>query len=279
MSLPQPVPACRLPLAARADRHRLYERAVQNPGAEIDFVERTYRALRGRHARLLREDFCGTAALACEWVRRRRTNEALGVDRDPEVLDWGLRHNLAALTAHQRARIRLLEQDVAGPAGQPLDLVLAMNFSYWLLTGRRRLRDYFTRVRAALAPDGVFFLDAYGGSDAYRRISEERPVDDPELGPFVYRWEQADYDPINGRLLCHIHFDFPDGSRLERAFSYEWRLWSLPEVRDLLEESGFSRVLVYWQGWGADGRPDGQFRPVATAEPDAAWIAYLTAEP
>lgn len=279
MSQPQPAPTAPPPLAAAADRHLLYERAVQNPRAEIDFVDHAYRALRGRRARWLREDFCGTAAVACEWVRRRRTNSALGVDLDPAVLDWGRRHNLAALSAHQRARVRLLAQDVTTPADHPLDMVLAMNFSYWLLSGRRGLRDYFEQVRTALAPDGVFFLDAYGGYEAYRRSTEERTLDDPELGSVVYRWEQADYDPISGRLLCHIHFDFPDGSRLERAFSYDWRLWSLPEIRELLAEAGFSRVLVYWQGWQPDGRPDGRFQPVASAPPDAAWIAYLSAEP
>ncbi|WP_295445184.1 class I SAM-dependent methyltransferase [uncultured Thiodictyon sp.] len=150
------------PLAHTADRHHLYERAVQSPRAEVDFIDQTYRKLRGRSARWLREDFCGTAAVGCEWVRRRPTNRAVGVDRDPEVLDWAQRNNLATLSADQRARIQLLEQDVATPASRPLDLVLALNFSYWLLTDRAALRAYFAQVRTALAPDGAFLLDAYG---------------------------------------------------------------------------------------------------------------------
>ncbi|WP_295389756.1 class I SAM-dependent methyltransferase [uncultured Thiodictyon sp.] len=267
------------PAAHTADRYRLYERAVQNPRAEVDFIDHTYRELRGRSARWLREDFCGTAAVCCEWVRRRPTNRAVGVDRDPEVLDWAQRNHLATLTSDQRTRIQLLEQDVATPASRPLDLVLALNFSYWLLAGRAALRAYFEQVRAALAPDGVLLLDAYGGYDAYRRIIEERTVEDPELGTFGYEWEQALYDPVSGRLVCHIHFNFPDGSRLERAFSYDWRLWSLPEIRELLTEAGFSRVQVYWQGWDAQGLPDGRFVPVEAAAPDAGWIAYLSAEP
>ncbi|WP_295433523.1 hypothetical protein [uncultured Thiodictyon sp.] len=198
MTMLHPVPAARSTLAESADRHRLYECAVQNPRSEVDFIDHTYRQLRGRSARWLREDFCGTAAVCCEWVRRRKTNRALGVDLDPVVLDWGRCHNLAALPASQRARVQ---------------------------------------------------------------------------------WEQALYDPITGRLVCHIHFNFADGSRLERAFTYDWRLWSLPEIRELLTEAGFSRVLVYWQGWDPDGRPDGRFQPVATGEPDAGWIAYLSAEP
>jgi SAM-dependent methyltransferase len=277
--LPEVAPGAPPTIALAVDRHRLYERSVQNPRVEVDFVDRTYRQLRGRNARWMREDFCGTAAICCEWVRRRRTNHAFGVDWDPEVLAWGRRHNLGALAERQRARVHLLEQDVMTTRTRPLDLVLAMNFSYWLLAGRDALRAYFQQVRAALATDGVFLLDAYGGYDSYRVIIEERLVEDPELGRFTYQWEQAKFDPISGRLVCHIHFCFEDGSRLERAFTYDWRLWSLPEIRELLAEAGFSRVLVYWQGWDADGRPDGRFVPVETAAPDAGWIAYLSAEP
>ncbi len=264
--------------ADSADRHRLYELSVQHPGAEVDFVDRTFRRLRGRSARLLREDFCGTAAVSCEWVRRRKSNRAFGVDLDAEVLDWGRHRNVAALTAEQRRRIELLEQDVLAARTRPLDIVAAMNFSYWLLGDRRALKRYFKRVRSALKDDGIFFLDAYGGYDSFRVVTEERRIEDPAGEPFTYIWEQALYDPVTGRLVCHIHFDFADGSRLERAFSYDWRLWTLPEIRELLAEAGFSRVQVYWQGWDEDGDPDGIFLPVESGEPDAGWIAYISAE-
>jgi hypothetical protein len=152
-----------------------------------------------------------------------------------------------------------------------------MNFSYWLLKHRAALKRYFKRVRRTLKDDGVFFLDAYGGYDSYRVITEERAIE-YDGGDFTYIWEQEEYDPITGRLVCHIHFAFPDGSRLERAFTYDWRLWSLPEIRELLDEAGFKRVMCYWQGWDQDGNPDGIFTPVEEGEPDAGWIAYLTAE-
>ncbi len=66
--------------AKTADKHILYEASVQCPEAEIDFVEKTFSKIRGRRASVLREDFCGTAATACEWVRRHATNRAVGVD-------------------------------------------------------------------------------------------------------------------------------------------------------------------------------------------------------
>jgi len=123
----------------------------------------------------------------------------------------------------------------------------------------------------------VFFLDAYGGYDSHRVITEERTVWHNGK-TFTYVWEQEQFDPISHRMVCHIHFRFPDGSSLERAFSYDWRLWTLPEIRELLLEAGFRRVISYWQGWTAEGTPDGHFRPAERGQPDAGWICYLTAE-
>jgi hypothetical protein len=79
-------------------------------------------------------------------------------------------------------------------------------------------------------------------------------------------------------MVCHIHFAFPDGSRLDRAFSYDWRLWTLPELRELLAAAGFSRVTCYWQGWDDRGEPDGVFLPAEEGAADAAWICYLSAQ-
>jgi hypothetical protein len=50
---------------------------------------------------------------------------------------------------------------------------------------RATLRRYFAQVREALADDGLFFLDAYGGYDAFREIVEERQIADDE-GSFTY---------------------------------------------------------------------------------------------
>jgi SAM-dependent methyltransferase len=264
-------------LADQADRHRLYELAVQCPESEVDFIDQNFRLLRGRTARLLREDFCGTASVCSEWVKRRKTNRALGIDIDPQVLSWGRAHNLSQLHEDAAKRVTLLEEDVLEVETRAPDIIVAMNFSYWLLKHRAALKRYFKRVRKALKDDGVFFLDAYGGYDSYRVITEERTVEGRD-GDFTYVWEQEKYDPVTGRLVCHIHFAFPDGSRIDRAFSYDWRLWSLPEIRELLDDAGFRRVMCYWQGWDQDGNPDGIFMPVEEGEPDAGWIAYLTAE-
>lgn len=263
----------RVTLAAKADRQLLYEQSVQDVGAEIDFVDASFLQLRGRRARSLREDFCGTAKVACEWVKRRDDNRAVGVDLDSSVLAWALAHNVSRLKLAQRPRLRLLEGDVLSTRCRPVDILLAMNFSYWLFKRRENLRDYFRAAYRHLKADGVFFIDCYGGYDAFKVLRERRQ----QLG-FTYVWEQASYNPISGDLTCHIHFNFSDGSKLPRAYSYDWRLWTLPELQELLAEAGFARTLVYWQGWDPEtGEGNGQFTPTETADADAGWLAYVAA--
>lgn len=261
--------------AETADRHVLYGLSVQNVEAEIDFVDETFKTLRGRNAVSLREDFCGTANSAAEWVQRRETNRAVGIDLDTETLDWAREHTLPKLTEEQRSRVLLLERDVRdpGPEGTGHDMVLAMNFSYWLLSKRDDLVAYFRSVREALGPDGLFILDHYGGSDALTETTEDR-----ELDGFTYVWDQDKYDPISGMMTAYIHFKFPDGTKMKKAFKYHWRHYTLPELQDCLLDAGFSDVTVYWEGEDEDGEGDGVFSPATEGEADPAFITYVVAQ-
>jgi len=262
--------------AATADRHELYQLAVQNVEAEIDFVDDTFKELRGRRAARLREDFCGTGNTSCEWVRRRATNIAIGLDNDDDPLAWGRANNVSKLTEGQRERIKLLQHDVREPPPEAtgMDVVLAMNFSYWLFMKRDELREYFRTVRESLAPGGIFFLDHFGGYESMQELEEEREIDEG----FTYVWDQHKYNPINGQFTCYIHFHFKDGSKMKRAFGYTWRLWTLPEVQEILEETGFRNITVYWEGDDGDGEGNGEFEPATEGEADAGFICYLTAE-
>ncbi len=265
----------RVTKAAKADRHKLYEMAVQYAPSEIDFVNDTFKQLRGFRAKILREDFCGTANVCCEWVKRHNNNRAIGVDIDGEVLKWGKDNNLSKLKAEQQQRIELLQENVLEVKTDSPEIILAMNFSYWLFKEREDLKHYFRQVHSSLADDGIFFLDAYGGYESFNELCEEQEIED---GDFTYTWEQESFDPISHNLICNIHFAFSDGSKIEQAFRYDWRLWILPEIQDLLKECNFSKVTVYWQGWDKDGEPDGEFKPTAKGEAEAGWICYLTAE-
>ena len=260
-------------MADLADRHALYEDSVQDTETELEFVSETFAELTGRPLKKLREDFCGTANTACAWVRTGADHQAIAVDLDGEVLDWGRRHHVAGLSAAQKARIEVIQGDVLSVETASVDALLAMNFSYYLFTTRSSLKGYFERARAALVDDGVLFLDAFGGYDAHRELEERTEYDD-----FTYVWDQASFDPINHNMTCLIHFEFPDGSKMERAFEYHWRLWTLPEIRELLLEAGFSEATVYWEGTDAKtGEGDGIYTPSESGDADAGWICYLVA--
>ncbi|MFN7022008.1 MAG: class I SAM-dependent methyltransferase, partial [Phycisphaerales bacterium] len=263
------------------------------------FVDDTFKALRGRRARVLREDFCGTFNTSCEWVRRRPGNVAVGVDLDEPTLRWGREHNLGLLSRSQRARLHIHHGNVLHPVPLPrgigksgLEMVLAMNFSFWCFKRRATMLEYFGAVRRALGPDGVYFLDFYGGSDAFKELRERRKVPRARKGeegwfppgpgvyhgPFTYVWEQEKYNPITGELVCHINFRFPDGSSMRRAFTYHWRLWTLPEIRDVLADAGFRKTTVYWEGDDGKGGGDGNFKPTEIGDAGASHICYIAAE-
>lgn len=262
--------------AERADPYRLYQASVQDPLAEVAFIKSTFVALRGRAPGYLREDFCGTAAVTAAWVLDDAQGRAVGIDCDPRPLHWARQHQLAGCSPQQSSRLKLLQRDVQTLILEPVDTAIALNFSYWCFHARTQMRDYFAHVLKGLVADGVFFLDAFGGYDAFRELSEERPIADQDLS-FTYVWQQERYNPVDSRLDCHIHFAFEDGSRLDRAFSYQWRLWTLVEIQELLLEAGFSKVIVYGQGWDENDEADGVFVPVRAMDADAGWICYLAA--
>lgn len=262
-------------MAEQADIHELYELSVQNVEHEIEFMQSTFQALRSRTAHLFREDFCGTASASCQWVRQGEDFKAIAVDIDPAVLDWGRKNRVGRLPAADQARVSLIESDVLTVETPPVDLLAAFNFSYWIFDTRAKMLRYFERVRETLKDDGLFFVDLFGGSEAFDETREKTKF--KEEG-FTYIWDQAEFHPVTNYMRCHIHFKFKDGSRLKKAFTYEWRLWSAPEIRELLEEAGFRKSTLYWEGEDEDGEGNGEFTPDEQGEADLAWIAYIVAE-
>jgi SAM-dependent methyltransferase len=184
-------------MAARADRHVLYEGSVQDPESELEFVSETFEALTGRPLKSIREDFCGTAHTACHWVGLGREHRAVGVDLDADTLDWGREHHVARLGRGARARIRLIHGDVLDVETEAVDAVLAMNFSYYLFTTRDRLRRYFEAARSALKADGILFLDAFGGYEAHQELEERTEYDE-----YTYVWDQSAFNPIDQHMTC-----------------------------------------------------------------------------
>lgn len=260
--------------AATADKYVLYEKSVQEPDAEIDLIKQMWSEQQTRPCQSIREDFCGTSQVAMQWVKDEPANSAVCVDLDPEVVDWAKARSAERLDDEQNSRIRWLLEDVRTTSPEKVDSVMAMNFSYYLFERRSEMLSYFKNVYAGLKDDGLFLLDAYGGSEAFAEIEEPR-----ELEGFTYVWDQSSYDPISGHAENFIHFEFPDGSRMDKAFEYAWRLWTLPEIRELLAEAGFQDVVIYWEGTDEEsGEGNGEFAPATVGEACEGWVAYLVAK-
>jgi SAM-dependent methyltransferase len=236
------------------DRYAYYEAAVQSVDWEIDFMTRLYRRRRGRPPRSFREDFCSTAALATEWAARHRDNRAIGVDLDPEPLAWARKHRLPH-AGEAATRVHLVRGDVRTPRKPLVDVACALNYSWWVFHQRKDLLTYLKAARAGLAPGGILVMDSFGGDGSERTLVERtrkrsaRTPDGGKLPRFTYVWEHAEFDAITRHLLAHIHFLPDDGPAMKRAFTYDWRMWTLIELRELAGEAGFSSFEVYAEGW------------------------------
>ncbi len=260
--------------ASTGDRHDLYEESVQSPEEESEFIDRVFRSLRKRTPTFLREDFCGTHFLSATWVQQRPANRAVGFDLDTEVMAWGRARRAKVLTPAQQSRMDIRKGDVRTARSEPVDAIAAFNFSYFLFKTRKDLIGYFRHARSQLKKDGVMFVDCYGGYESFSEQTEERDLDG-----FTYQWHTERYDPVSGDVLNHIHFVFPDGTKMRKAFTYDWRLWTIPEIRECLAEAGFGKTHVYWEGTDhATGEGDGIFRKTTVGEACGGWIAYIAAE-
>jgi len=259
--------------AKGADKYELYQLSVQSPDEDVKFLTRVYKTFRKKEAQHFREDFCGTGLLMSHWIKRGERFTAEGFDIDPEPVAWGKKKSFEPLGADaERAVFHL--KDVREPSKKRPDVRSAQNFSYFVFKERSVLLDYCRKACQDLAPDGVFVMDIYGGPEAMEEMIEEREIEEG----FTYVWDQDQYWPATGDYRAYIHFEFEDGTKLKKAFRYDWRLWTLPEVRDVLLDAGFSSVVQYWEGTDEDGESgNGIYRRSAKGENCLAWVTYLVA--
>lgn len=251
--------------ALTADRHELYQLSVQDVEPTLELFQDVYTSRNEASPMKLREDFCGTAFMSANWTISHPDRTAVGIDIDANTLDWGREHNLSTL-GDDAARVTLIEQDVRSCPATDFDIVAAFNFSYCVFHQRADLLSYFRHARDSLAEGGFFILDLHGGPDAQFILEEPK-----NMGEFDYVWEQELFDPINNRTVCHIHFHFRDGTKMKRAFTYDWRHWSLPELKDILSDAGFDKVETWWDD------DDDVIRIKESAVNTEAWLAYLVA--
>src|SRR5690606_5310883 len=170
------------------------------------------------------------------WVKLSPHYRAVGVDLDPEPLEYSRTNYLSKLTDDQRERLQLIQDNVLSDGLPKADITIATNFSYFIFKERKTLKAYFENGYRSLKDDGIFILDCFGGSKCYEANEEETEHEDKG---FSYFWDQDSFDPITNHCMFYIHFKRKGEARREKVFTYDWRLWSLPELKDMLEEVGF----------------------------------------
>lgn len=247
----------------RPHRLELYQHAVQQPGASAALLDRVYRHYNdGGVAGLLREDFAGTCAVAAAWCMSHPERQAMAVEHHGPTLRWAKRRCGDLDDLHR------VEADVLAVDRPRVDVVAALNFSTLIYHDEPALLTYLRHARRCLRPGGVFVMDVFGGPGAQRLGTQSRPADG-----FTYHWEQRSFDALTHRIDCRIHFTLEDGRELRSAFRYDWRLWTLPELRRLVTQAGFAQVEV----WAANAR--GKVRPVKRmSDISQDWTAFVVGQ-
>jgi len=216
------------------DRYDCYELCVQSPSDLVSFL----RGVHGGDPPSLREDFCGTAAISRAWPGR-----SLAVDVDPKVIDEAHRRGAGGSVELRCANCVIADDR------DPADMIFVGNFSIGYIHDRKSLVKYLASSRSRLRSGGIFVCDTYGGASAFKVGNVERMHTAPDGTIVKYLWRQDHADPLTSRVRTSLHFrvireaevtaDWPD------AFTYDWRLWSIAELREAMDEAGFASSEVY----------------------------------
>ena len=255
------------------DKYWYYNKSVQSADADVEFFVNTYKELKNKKPKIFREDFCGAFKLSCEWVKLDPGFQSVGIDIDLEPTQYGKKNYLSKLSKDQQSRVRIINGNVLSEKNPKADIIAACNFSYFIFKERETMKNYFSNNQKALNKNGIFILDIFGGSQCYEPNEEE-----VEHKGFSYFWDQDSYDPISNESMFYIHFKPKGQKKIKKVFSYDWRIYSIAEIKDLLKEVGFKKIHVYWEGTDENGEGDGEFRPATQGEDCESWIAYIIAE-
>lgn len=195
---------------------------------------------------------------------------------DREQLTWGLEHNVKddPSTAERVKLIckNVLELDETGKDTGKADIICAYNFSICYLFARTDLVKYLKICRGTLKSEGLFFCDIFGGETACKPDVRRRDLSNG----IKYEFEQKDFCPITHHSHFQMSFKFPDGSKIKEAFTYDWRVWTVPEIRDCMIEAGFSRTVVWFLD-ESEGTDDATYEPMEETYQRESWHAYIVA--
>lgn len=259
-------------------KYLLYEKAVQSIDSQIDFFSQAYRDLnRGKNPLLLREDFCGTFAISCQWVRSHPLRRAWALDLDAEPLAYGRAMNLSQLKPSEQRKLKILQKNVLHSFNEKVDIVAACNFSFNIFKKRQELIHYFRMVRKSLKAGGLILLELVGGPGMFTVQKDRQRHQRKGKHWFTYIWDQKRFDPIHHEVEYAIHFKLGNGRMIKNAFVYDWRLWTIPEIRECMIEAGFKLTTVYWEeSEGNSG--NGVFYRTEIGVNEHVWLTYIAGQ-
>ncbi len=258
------------------NKYLYYENSVQTPEEHVRIFERIFYEVRGREAMSLKEDFCGTFLISCEWVKSHPRRSAIGVDLDNEPILYGKKNGFRKLSASEKKRVKILRQDVCASTKQKVDVIGAGNFSFNIFKTRPEMIKYCKAAYSNLVKDGTFVLEMVGGPGIIEKAREQKTYTVKEIGgKYTYYWDQKSFDPIHHYGSYAIHFKDPKGVFHRDCFTYDWRMWTIPELKEMMLLVGFKEVLVYWESADKRGMGTGEYVRMETADNDHAWIAFV----
>ena len=259
----------------REEKYEMYEASVQNPEADIVFINREYKKIYKKAPYILREDFCGTGSMACEWVKQSKKHKAHGIDLDIEPLSYGIDHHYLTMSEAEQSRMEYIKGNVLSAYNFKSDVTVAFNFSYFLFKERTDLLHYFTQARKGLKKDGLFLIDLFGGTET------RKPLEEPsKRKKHTYYWDCESYNPLTAEVKYYIHFKtHKDNVMHRKVFEYDWRMWDAKELQDILKEAGFNNISIFWEGVDKKGLGNGHFFKTNKAENCESWVTYICATP
>lgn len=258
------------------DKYHYYVHSVQSAAHDASLIRKMTKQYCPKITDLvLQEDFCGTAALCYEWTELHPKFRAVGIDLDKKALAWGVKHHTPHHSKQAVARVKTICDNVLKVHPIKPHVICALNFSYFFIRAREEMLRYFKASRAALQNHGLLVLDAFGGPNYQLPNSDKRRN---AAEKFSFWWEVETFDALSHEMTCHLHYQRQGERRRERVFSYDWRLWGVPEITEILRDAGFSKVHYWAEGVDKKGHGNGNYRPVRKESDCEAWVCYIVAQ-
>jgi SAM-dependent methyltransferase len=188
---------------------------------------------------------CGAGRLLCRLARKNRM--LIGLEFDTRLRSMA-RSALKALPASQRERSRVVAGDMRSfRLGTRFERILLPYNGLYCLLSRREVLACFKRVRAQLAPGGIFAFDIWSADSFHAHVEQPSEAQVEHVATVKHRdrvWDVFEQSIWRRRKqhLDVLYSYHARGSTLSRDIYIPQRYLLLRELRELLMAAGL-RVL------------------------------------